>query len=414
MTSYYVATAGNDGNDGLTTLTPWQTLGKVSSEFNSGTFLPNDSILLNRGDVFPDYLRLRGCSGTVGNPIKIGTYGSGGIPILDRHLQLNLGPIWRDDADARADYIRFDDIDFYGVKSGCAIKAHVLTEWEFYNCRIHGVRRADDGSGWGGGLQLQLGDILLDTCEIYDIGGEGIYVGTGSVQPVAATLTMRDCYIHDCFGEGMDMKNDSRDCVIERCTFERNAIIPTGELPALYDDRQISAGGQGHQFIDCVVKSDEASGPRGAGKNAYGIALGAYAWADPTSGLNILWKNCSISSQSAAAAIILSGGGNRISSCTFTDCLVGVKAFWHANGVHIVEDSVFNATPTQFDLSGIDPSKIIITSSPPVPSPTKVVTTKIGTLPPIGRAHPRRSSRSAGAIGLPGQVGIRPGRRGRR
>jgi hypothetical protein len=94
MAIYYVSSAGNDSNNGLTTGTSWQTLSKVnSSSFNAG-----DQILFNKGDTFYGSL-ITTSSGTSNFPIVYGAYGTGANPIITGFVSVsawtNLGSnIW--------------------------------------------------------------------------------------------------------------------------------------------------------------------------------------------------------------------------------------------------------------------------------------------------------------------------------
>lgn len=91
-TNYYVSNSGNDSNDGLTTVTAWQTISKV----NASTFNAGDSILLKRGDSWNERLTLKS-SGSAGNPIIIGAYGTGNKPLitgLQTVTLTNVGNIW--------------------------------------------------------------------------------------------------------------------------------------------------------------------------------------------------------------------------------------------------------------------------------------------------------------------------------
>jgi len=94
MAIYYISATGNDLANGTTTGTPWQTLTKV----NSTTFSAGDQILFQRGCTFYGSLTINQ-SGTTGNPITFGAYGSGANPIItgftDVTSWLNLGGnIW--------------------------------------------------------------------------------------------------------------------------------------------------------------------------------------------------------------------------------------------------------------------------------------------------------------------------------
>ena len=75
--NYYVASNGNDGNNGLSSSSPWKTISKVNSSMN--TFNPGDLILFRRGDKFYGEIKISK-SGTTNSDIVIGSYGSGELP----------------------------------------------------------------------------------------------------------------------------------------------------------------------------------------------------------------------------------------------------------------------------------------------------------------------------------------------
>lgn len=77
--TYYVSSEnGNDSFAGDSPQQPLRSLGKV----NELNIQPGDQVLLERGSVFEDqYLRLR-CSGTKEQPVTIGAYGKGNMPVI--------------------------------------------------------------------------------------------------------------------------------------------------------------------------------------------------------------------------------------------------------------------------------------------------------------------------------------------
>ena len=76
---YFVdAVFGCDDNDGLSPVTPWQTLDKV----NATTFVPGDEILLRTGCTFHGQLHPLG-DGSAEAPCRISSYGGGDKPIID-------------------------------------------------------------------------------------------------------------------------------------------------------------------------------------------------------------------------------------------------------------------------------------------------------------------------------------------
>ena len=76
---YYVDANGNDLNDGLSASTPWKTIAKVNSIMTSLT--AGSQILFNRGDTFNGMI-MSTKSGTAGNEIVFGSYGTGNLPIV--------------------------------------------------------------------------------------------------------------------------------------------------------------------------------------------------------------------------------------------------------------------------------------------------------------------------------------------
>lgn len=78
-TNYYVSNTGSDGAAGTSTGTAWQNISKVNSSFAS--FAAGDSILFKRGETWYGTIDI-GKSGSSGNPIVFGAYGTGAKPII--------------------------------------------------------------------------------------------------------------------------------------------------------------------------------------------------------------------------------------------------------------------------------------------------------------------------------------------
>lgn len=77
-TSYFIDnTVANDNDTGLSPDHAWKTIAKV----NSSSFSPGDNILLKRGQLWRETLIIDQ-SGSIGNPITIGAYGTGADPII--------------------------------------------------------------------------------------------------------------------------------------------------------------------------------------------------------------------------------------------------------------------------------------------------------------------------------------------
>lgn len=78
-TNYYISRTGNDSNAGTTTSTGWLTISKLNSSW--GLIAPGDAILFERGGSWYGSIAPTK-SGTIGNPIVIGAYGTGAQPIV--------------------------------------------------------------------------------------------------------------------------------------------------------------------------------------------------------------------------------------------------------------------------------------------------------------------------------------------
>jgi parallel beta-helix repeat protein len=92
-TTYYVSNTGSDAANGTSTGTAWQTMAKV----NSSTFTAGDFILFKKGDSWNERLSPPS-SGSAGNVITYGAYGTGAAPIITGFQTLsgwtNSGNIW--------------------------------------------------------------------------------------------------------------------------------------------------------------------------------------------------------------------------------------------------------------------------------------------------------------------------------
>lgn len=89
--TYYIdATNGIDSNNGTSTSAPWKTIAKVkASKFN-----PGDQILFKRGETWREQLTIPS-SGSSGNPIIFGAYGSGNKPKLLGSVVLSGSSNWQ-------------------------------------------------------------------------------------------------------------------------------------------------------------------------------------------------------------------------------------------------------------------------------------------------------------------------------
>ena len=134
-TTYYVSSSlGNDGNNGTAAATPWQTIGQV----NAQTFLPGDSILLRRGDVWNESL-VPPSSGVSGNPISFDAYGTGAPPNLTGYYAvpttawvLVTGNAWKAPLPAVYSTINFCLFGSVWGQKVAAVSSNLTAQWDFY------------------------------------------------------------------------------------------------------------------------------------------------------------------------------------------------------------------------------------------------------------------------------------------
>jgi hypothetical protein len=106
--TYYVdATLGSNSNNGTSVDTPWQTVGKIAIV----TLSPGDTVLFKKGETFNGKLT-PGQSGSAGNFITFGAYGTGANPIINA-----TGQTYGLDVQGRS-YIRFENMTVQGATTG--------------------------------------------------------------------------------------------------------------------------------------------------------------------------------------------------------------------------------------------------------------------------------------------------------
>ena len=78
-TNYYVSATGNDGADGLTAASAWQSISKVNAILSN--ISEGSTIFFNRGDIFYGTIIIQK-SGTSVSPITLSAYGTGAKPTI--------------------------------------------------------------------------------------------------------------------------------------------------------------------------------------------------------------------------------------------------------------------------------------------------------------------------------------------
>jgi hypothetical protein len=134
-TTYYVSSStGNDGNNGTSTSTPWQTIAQV----NGQTFQPGDSVLLKRGDVWNESLA-PSSSGSSGNAITFDAYGTGAAPNLTGYYSVPspawvhvTGNAWKAPLPATYSTVNFCLFGSIWGQKVAAVSSNLTAQWNFY------------------------------------------------------------------------------------------------------------------------------------------------------------------------------------------------------------------------------------------------------------------------------------------
>jgi hypothetical protein len=134
-TTYYVSSStGNDANGGTSSGAAWQTIAHV----NAQTFLPGDSILFKRGDVWNESLTPPS-SGSSGSPITFDAYGSGAAPNLTGYYAvpstawvLVTGNAWKAALPAGYSTINFCLFGSIWGQKVAAVSSNLTAQWDFY------------------------------------------------------------------------------------------------------------------------------------------------------------------------------------------------------------------------------------------------------------------------------------------
>jgi len=135
--NYYVATVGNDNNNGLTLATAWHSIDKI----NRVDFKPGDSVLFEGGAVFNGTIKLTSDdNGTAGRPVVFTSYGK-------KRATINAG-----DGEGllavNTSFLKLDSLNFEGfgvsTNKGCGIhffandSLNMPTNIEITGCDVKG------------------------------------------------------------------------------------------------------------------------------------------------------------------------------------------------------------------------------------------------------------------------------------
>jgi hypothetical protein len=236
--TYYVdSVAGNDGYNGTSMATPWQTLTKV----NTPTFQPGDQILFKANGEWSGQLTPKG-KGTASSPIRIAMYGTGSRPLIAGGSLTGKGALYFYNQEywEVSDLELTHDADVGGDRRGVQIVAsNYGTVYHFVlrNLYIHNIKGLIGGTVEAkrtGGINIRctgdttvatrFHDILIENCVISTCDGSGIsteaagsdYPGTTAWDKRKITsLIIRGNTINDISKNAMIIRMTDQSCLIE-------------------------------------------------------------------------------------------------------------------------------------------------------------------------------------------------------
>jgi len=286
MSIYYVDySAGVDGQSGLSEGQAWKTINKVNTSM--GSFSPNDFILFQGGDTWPnsDSDLAITCQGTSGNQITFGSYGSGRPRFAENRISCGSGN----------GYISLDNIEVASAAGGNGVDFYKSGGWH-YDIFLTNMLVYDAANV---GIFLQSIDgYLIDGCECYSCYNGNIYVygsnypitnGTisncesynatqndgisvhegDSQEPCGSNHLIRDCLCYGNAEEGFDV-SDGSEVTVQDCEaygdayagyiFEGQNNVTVNRCIARNGNHGMHIGGSNVTIQNCLIYDNGYNG----------------------------------------------------------------------------------------------------------------------------------------------------------
>ena len=225
MICYVDVTGGDDANPGTSAEGAWRTLARVGRE----TWEPGSQVLLKRGGVWDEGLRLRG-SAPSDRPIVLSAYGEGPRPRINgggAHAIAAEGPIsgWRI---AGLELTSTNDLNptrkITGGTSGIFLTQSEPCEGLVVeDCVIH------DTSGPGiyllatGEPKAVFRDVVIERCEVLNASCGIQFLSQPYGTEYFTGFRIAHCVVHDIGGDGI-VPFCGREGVVEHCTAYRTGL----------------------------------------------------------------------------------------------------------------------------------------------------------------------------------------------
>ncbi|MCW5983074.1 MAG: right-handed parallel beta-helix repeat-containing protein [Bryobacteraceae bacterium] len=222
-TFYVDCASGSDSAPGTSQQAPWKSAAKVSAT----TFVPGDAILFRRGTRCDGALWPKG-SGAEGQPIRLGAYGAGPLPVIAAGSAAAAVKLF-DQQHWEIETIETQGGNPYGVFIGGT--SGWLRHFRIRNVVVRGVTGTVKEKASGlvvirAPKELRMEDIELDGVTAYDTTQwAGIVVQGGSRDNRARDITIRNSIAHNVYGDGIILFQ------VENGLVEKSAAWLTGLQP---------------------------------------------------------------------------------------------------------------------------------------------------------------------------------------
>ena len=189
-TNYYIAANGDDGANGTTPSTAWQSISKFNN--SSSLFTPGTTVYFNKGDVFDGTINVPK-SGASGSPITLSAYGTGAKPIITGFKTLTT---WTNEGGGiysatitTSILTNMVTIDGKQVGMGRYPDLSFLTYESFATTKSITDNGLGTSTNWtGAGLAIRKNDWTLDRAIITNHTGDVLtYTNLGSTQTPASS-----------------------------------------------------------------------------------------------------------------------------------------------------------------------------------------------------------------------------------
>ena len=227
---YYVdATNGNNSNNGLSMSSAWKTIAKV----NASTFYPGDQILFNKGDTWREQLTVPS-SGSSGNPITIGAYGSGALPVINGANLLSSGwtqfssTVWQASVTTRPNQVFFDGIR--GTPETSTSNLNAAKEWYWASNVLYVYSTSDPATAYTNpGVEVSQRTynisengksyVTIQNLNLQNSNTYGLLLGGAASNIIIDGCTVGHSYIHGISSVG---SAETQSVTIQNCTVNWN------------------------------------------------------------------------------------------------------------------------------------------------------------------------------------------------